>query len=105
MKLTFDFKFKGFDGKASEQAAHAGEILGNLLASDTQNKHNAVRYFGWALKFHNKEGVDLEKADQTLLKEFIESAEGLTALMRAQLLEHIEEAKENADSKNKSKGK
>lgn len=105
MKLNFDFKFKDLTGKETEFAAHAGEILGNLLASDTSKKNQAVRFFSWAIKLHDKTGLDLEKADQTTLREFIESVDGLTALMRAQLLDYMDDAKIAADKKASSKSK
>lgn len=83
MKLDFNQPIVGLDGTVIE-GSNMGKILADQLAVST--KGNALKYWEMALKLHRGEVVDLDQADQTAVKEFIEKHETLPNLTKAQLL-------------------
>ncbi len=83
MKLDFNQPIVGLDGTVIE-GSNMGKILADQLVIST--KGNALKYWEMALKLHRGEEVDLDQADQTMVKEFIEKHESLPNLTKAQLL-------------------
>lgn len=86
--LDFNQTLKGLDG--SEALNEKGETLtvGKLLAAQlaSANKGDALKLFGWAQKLHAGDALDLDKSDESTLKEFIKGSESLTVLAKAQML-------------------
>lgn len=83
MKLDFNQPIVGLDGIVIE-GSNMGKILADQLVIST--KGNALKYWEMALKLHRGEEVDLDQADQTMVKDFIEKHESLPNLTKAQLL-------------------
>lgn len=83
MKLDFNQPIVGLDGTVIE-GSNMGKILADQLVIST--KGNALKYWEMALKLHRGEEVDLDQADQTMVKDFIEKHESLPNLTKAQLL-------------------
>lgn len=103
MKLDYDFRFHDLAGEVSPEAGHAGELLSLLLAGDQKKKDQAVRFMGWAMRLHNKEVLDLDKADQKILRDFINEVDGVSALIRSQLEAPLDAKEEEDAPKGKSK--
>lgn len=86
--LDFNQNLKGLDGK--EIKDETGEVitLGKMLANQLAftGKGDALKLFNWAQKMYNGETLDLDKSDESVLKELIKSNEQLTVLAKAQLL-------------------
>jgi hypothetical protein len=83
MKLDFNQPIVGLDGTVIE-GSNMGRILADQLVIST--KGNAIKYWEMALKLHRGEVIDLDQADQSMVKEFIEKHESLPNLTKAQLL-------------------
>ncbi|GAB3511724.1 hypothetical protein [Emticicia fontis] len=83
MKLDFNQPIVSLDGTAIE-GTNMGKVLADHLALST--KGNALKNWEWALKLHKGEVIDLDTADQTTIKEFIDKHESLPSLTKAQLL-------------------
>lgn len=86
-KLNFDFLFKDLEGKEIKDA-DAGKMLGNALA--TSNKGDAVKTFEMAMKIYNHIEFEVDKSDKQMLVDFVKSNDGLTNLVKAQLLDIIQ---------------
>lgn len=86
--LDFNQNLKGLDGKdikdEKDEVITLGKMLANQLAFT--GKGDALKLFNWAQKMYNGEALDLDKSDESVLKEFIKSNEQLTVLAKAQLL-------------------
>jgi hypothetical protein len=82
MKIDFNFEFKDLDGNAIAQF-HAGKTVSHNLANSQSG--DAVKFYGWALKLHALEVLDLDDSDVQTFKSFIE-AQQFTALVKVQLL-------------------
>lgn len=87
MKLNFNKKITDLTGK--EQDQNLGELLAVLLAQAT--KGNVQKLIPWGIKLMSGQELDLDKADQKTLKDFIENNDGLTNLGKYRLLEVFEE--------------
>jgi len=87
MKVDLNKNVKGLNGE-DLQDANMGKIVANSLVAGT--KGNAIKFFDWAMKLYNGQVIDLDKADQKTLKDFIENNETLTILFKAQVLEQLE---------------
>ena len=62
-----------------------GAILAPVIAQQT--KGDALKLFSWAMSIYKNEDLILDKSDQNTLKDFINSNENMTILVKAQLLE------------------
>lgn len=86
--LDFNQTLKGLDGqivKDGETPITLGKLLANQLAFN--NKGDALKIFSWAQKMYNGEILDLDKSDESTLKDLIKNNEQLTILAKAQILE------------------
>jgi hypothetical protein len=61
------------------------KIIAGLLVN--QSKGNALKFYDWAQKLHNGQNLDIDKSDNKILSEFIETNEQLTILAKAQILD------------------
>lgn len=79
--------------------------LGQLLASQlmASNEGDSIKFYDWALKFHNNKPVELDKSDYQTLKSFIEKSITLTNLAKAQILNYMFEC-ESVKSNGTAKG-
>ncbi len=87
MKVNFNVPILNLDGNAlmdGPEPANLGRVLGNTLVAVTQG--DVLKFYGWAMKMNNKEDVDLDKSDQKILRDFVESSTTLTILTKAQIL-------------------
>ena len=97
MKLDFDKPFLDFDEKPillNDKPLHMGEILSLNLRRHT--KGDSSKLFYWAKKLHNKEVLDLDPTDATLLRNLVESLE-IEVLYRAQWVKVFIDAKDVKD--------
>lgn len=92
MKIDYDFKFANLKGEVTDDAGHAGEYLANVLASDTENTGNAVKFHSWALSLYKREPLTVDKQDAETLQKFITGTRGLPAMIRSQLKEVVDKA-------------
>lgn len=86
--LDFNVALKGLDGLEVKDEKGENVTIGKLLASQLAftNKGDALKLFHWAQKMYSGESLDLDKSDESVLKEFIKSNEQLTVLAKAQML-------------------
>lgn len=86
--LDFNQNLKSLDATDVKDETGAVLSLGKLLAGQlvSANKGDALKYFGWAQKTYAGETLELDKSDETTLKDFIKNNEVLTVLAKAQLL-------------------
>lgn len=101
MKLNFNRPLVTADGKTIGQ-----QSIGRLLAAELQGaaiKDKAIifKYWDWAKKLANDEMVDLDKGDQETIINAVVSSETMATVLKAQLLEVIEDAKTYFASKEK----
>jgi hypothetical protein len=99
-KLDFDWTLKQLSGEpmeGNEEGSHAGKLLGGLLGSSNETTQ-PIKFFDWALKFYNKQPLELDSTDLEILKKFIKESRRLYVIAQAQLLNCITEA-ESASSK------
>lgn len=73
----------GLDGLEIPNS-NAGKIVANLLATAT--KGDSLKQWSLAQRLYAGEKLELDPSDQMLLKSFVEQAEGLTSLAKAQIL-------------------
>ena len=86
MKLDLNKKMKFFNGEESTDTI--GQILASILiAMQTSNGMDAVKYISWATKLYNNEVIDLDKSDYTVLKKIVSETDQLRALPKAQIYE------------------
>jgi hypothetical protein len=97
MKYDFSGNFKMLDGTdmlASDDSKplNMGKWLANQLVSVT--KGEAIRHYDMALKLYKTGKLDLERADQMILKAFVngEFLESVSILIKAQLIEVLEKS-------------
>jgi len=101
--ISFNFSFKDFTGKEIVNVDSEGNIveggipawwqLGLYLSSaSTQDGQTAVKYFSLAQQLGAKKELELDAADISLLKKFVETA-NIRADFKSQLLTAIENAK------------
>lgn len=85
--LDFNVTLKALDGeelKDQNGPITTGKLLANQLAMATRG--DALKFFHWAQKIYNGETLDLDKSDESTLKDFIKNNEQLTNLAKAQML-------------------
>lgn len=84
MKLDFNKPVLGLDDQPIADA-NLGKILANVLTSAT--KGDPIKLYDWGRKLFQGEILDLDRADQDLLKGLIKDAEQISILVKAQALE------------------
>jgi hypothetical protein len=96
MNYNFNVEIKNLLGESildeKNNPATAGKLLAGSLVN--QAKGNSIKFYNWALKMYNCEDVNLDKSDVKVLTEYVESNEQLTVLVKAQILEVLDQ-KEN----------
>lgn len=87
--LDFNVALKGLDGQDVVDEKNEPVRVGKLLAGQLafSNKGDALKMFHWAQKMYAGEALDLDKSDESTLKEFIKTNESLTVLAKAQILQ------------------
>jgi hypothetical protein len=99
MKINFKFNLKEPDGTENPQL-HANEILAREIAREmATDESKIVKFLDWSRDLTGSGVLDLDTADQDLIKETIINNKSLIALIKGQLLETIKEAKEAAKNK------
>lgn len=87
---TIDFNglLLGLDGQPIKDEKNESLTLGKLLANQLafSGKGDALKIFNWAQKMYNGEVLELDKSDETTLKDLIKNNEQLTVLAKAQML-------------------
>jgi len=83
MKLDFNKALVDLDGKEIENT-NLGKVLAQQLVQT--NKGDALKFWEIALKLQKGEVIDLDTSDQTLIKDFIKSADTLSNMGKAQIL-------------------
>lgn len=90
-KVNLNFAFKGLDGVEMIET-NAGKSLGQALASAT--KGDPIKHWSLAKRMYDGEILEVDESDLTLVKEFVKSSEGFTALAKAQMLDVLNNAEE-----------
>jgi hypothetical protein len=90
--LDFNVTLKDLAGEEIKDERGEALKVGKLLAGQLAfaNKGDALKMFHWAQKLYTGEKLDLDKSDESTLKEFIKNNEQLTVLARAQMLSVFE---------------
>lgn len=100
MKLNFNFNLKEPDGKENPQM-NAGRLLSQELAREMATDETKIwKLFDWSRSLAKDETLDLDTADQEILRKTIIENKGLIALIKGQLLEVL---KKDSNVKNKDK--
>ena len=90
MKLNFKKPFLDLSGEVIEDSDQ-GKTLASALSSSLDPKEgDLLKYWDWAQKCHRGEVIDLDKADQKKVREFIEKS-NFQVLVKAQLLETMDD--------------
>lgn len=84
MKINLNKNLNGLDGQEI-QDSNIGKIVAAALASSSQG--DALKLMTWATKLYNGEELDLDPSDLITFKEFINSNQNFTVLLKAQALE------------------
>jgi hypothetical protein len=90
--LDFNVTLKDLAGEEIKDERGEALKVGKLLAGQLAfaNKGDALKMFHWAQKLYAGDKLDLDKSDESTLKEFIKNNEQLTVLARAQMLSVFE---------------
>jgi hypothetical protein len=80
--LDFNIFLKNVDGTDTE--AKLSKSLSEFLASETQGP--ALKLLGWVERLSKGEILEVDEADEDLLKKTIETSNRMTVLLRGQLL-------------------
>ncbi len=86
MKITLNKQFKSLSGEEMK-----GLTMGQLLAEalSQSNKGNSIKLYNWALKFYNKESLEIDDTDFEVLKSIVDTTEVINNLFKAQILEEL----------------
>lgn len=88
MKLNLNKPCLQLNGKPLEDTELTlGQMFANMLVSGA--KGDLLKFYGWGIKLTANETLTLDKADLKVMKEFVESNENTSILLRAQILEAI----------------
>lgn len=91
-KLDFNKVLKNLEGQEvkdqKNESVKLSMLLGNTLVQGA--KGDALKFYHWALKLVDGKPLELDKSDESTLKEFISGNETLTILAKAQLLEQFD---------------
>ena len=83
IKINLSNPVIDLDGKAVEELT-LGKLLGNQLAGS--NKGEALKYYDWAVALYKGLEITTDKTDAKKIKEFVETTETLTNLVKAQII-------------------
>lgn len=86
MKINLNKNLNGLDGKELNDS-NIGKIVATALASSTQG--DALKMMSWATKLYNGEELDLDPSDLITFKEFINSNQNFTVLLKCRILETL----------------
>ena len=95
MKLDFNKPLLLLTGQQSQE--NLGKILADLLVSET--KGDVFKYYDWAKTLYQGEPVDLDRADQSTVKDFIKNSDKLIILAKAQMLQVFDDAEKKSEKK------
>lgn len=98
MKLNFNQPFLDLDGKELAESNQGKTLSQALSASFDAKETDVLKFWEWALKIHKGDVIDIDKADQKKLKEFIEKTQ-FNLLVKVQLLEHFEQVEKETKAK------
>ena len=71
---------------------NAGEIIANHLVSSKDGE--PLKYFQWAQALHKGNYIQIDESDFKKLRDFIEFHTGLPILIKAPVLQKLDDAKE-----------
>lgn len=96
MKFDFNTTVTGIDGevlKDDNGPVKMNTQLSNLLMYHVSgSEESAVRYYEWALKLREgKEPLELTTTDQKEVRKFVGEHKGLSNLVKAQILLHMDQ--------------
>ncbi len=89
VKINLSQKVVDLDGKSVEDLT-LGKLLGNQLAGS--NKGEALKYYDWAVQLYKGGDIEVDKVDAKKIKEFVETTESLTNLVKAQIISVLDKA-------------
>jgi len=95
MKLDFNYNLVGLDGiglTQDEEVLIAGKVLATQLATGSSKEPDLMKFMDWAFKLYKGEIIDLDRADQKLLREYMVETQ-LTNLVKNQLLNTMDSNK------------
>lgn len=98
MELNFNKSFLSIKGE--KQPSTIGELFADVLA--TENHKDSLKLYGIATKLAQNETIDLDKADFKLLEDLATNNGRMVVLLKAQILEVFEEAREAEKEKEKA---
>ena len=90
MNLNFNVALK--DGKGKDTPQKLSDILSEFLL--TENKGNARKLYAWGVLLAAGNPLSIDNVDRKTLVELIENSERIVALVKGQLLEILDDAKE-----------
>jgi hypothetical protein len=100
MKLDFNFPVIGLDGRPIEdqfgRPINAGKILANTLVMQPEGE--IAKLFDWAIAMHRGEQINLDKADQKKLRDFIEKSQQMAILIKKHLLDVLDGNKQQENN-------
>jgi len=97
MKYNFNVPFKGLDGKEVTQILEAdkpaevlnlGKLLANRLMSVSEG--NSLKLYDLSKRIFNGEEMNIDRSDRKMLIELIEKDKQISNLLKAQLLEILD---------------
>ena len=101
MKISFDFDLLDLSGKEIPNS-NMGKLVANALAGSQQKGTKALKFMEIARKLYSEGKVDVDFADYSDLKTFIENDANLPVISQAQILEAMEYAKEVSKKEEKN---
>lgn len=93
MKLNFNRQLVTADGKQLGQMSIGRLFSTELSSAAIKDKAVIFKYWDWAKKLAKDEVIDVDKGDQETLVNAIVASETMATVLKAQLLEVIEDAK------------
>jgi hypothetical protein len=107
MQVNLNKPLIGLDGVEAKDPVRSEAItLGKLLAGQlaNHNQGDPLKLSSWAMKLYNGKPIMIpDKSDLDTLKTFIKTSQQLTNLMKAQMLEAIDEAEEAEEKEKEAK--
>ena len=89
MQFDFNATFSNLDGNpvldAQGSELNKGKWLAFNLANSTSG--DVVKFMDWALQLHHTGKLELDRADQTTIKNFIIALGNTAVLLKAQILD------------------
>jgi len=97
MKLNFNFKIKGLDGKevtGPDEMTFASKLLAGTLSQG--NTGNSIKLYDWATKLWNSGNLEIDDTDSLVLEELINTSQALTILSKVPMMKHIQSVREKS---------